>query len=53
MKVKLYVKVFQNKELQILISILPCFIAGAVEAGRKFKCSPIQALDFKEFTSGY
>ena len=39
--------------LRLRRSNLPCFIAGAVEAGRKFKCSPIQALDCTEFTYGY
>ena len=33
--------------------MLQCFITGAIEAGRKFKYSPMQALDSKEFTSGY
>ena len=28
-------------------------MTGAVETGRKIKCPPMQALDCKEFTSGY
>ena len=36
-----------------MIIVLQCFITGVAEAGQKFKCSPMQSLDCKRFTSGY